>query len=444
MPDHDPDQQPSPALDAAGAAAVDRLLEEGGVFGSVSDRDARFGAAESRVLRLLALLEPSGVEKRDAERDRLLIDVTMARVLRSRDTDLAGRIGSEHEGALRLSETSAAALDAAADADWSAADPRLSALLSSLDSAPPVTASSKDRLVQSTLDRIQSTMPRMRFRVSEEELAPRSRMRMTLNDVLAAAAAVGLAGVVIAPMVVNARATTRETVCAMNMGRAGLGFSLFAADHDGAMPSVFANETGGRRAAPMTASYQQGGSVSFDAQPMPITVAIRTDAAGRPLDWWLVGTSPTSHSANLFTLVRAGYASASDLTCPGNESAQKTFDKSATDWATPEGVSYSYQLFANDTPRWSTGHAQVVLADKSPVIDRARRGETPDPTAPSTNHAARGQNVLFNNGAVQFLTRPVLESGDNIWLPQNLERLPSPTLRGVERPQSESDAFVGP
>lgn len=431
MTDHDPDQPASPTLDAASAAVIDRLLERGA---EPADTGTRFAPAGSRVLRLLSLLDPIQ-EKHDAQRDRLLIDVTMARVLRSRDTDLAGRIGSAEEPGPKLVESDAAALDSAAESGWSTPDPRLASLLAALDAAPVATPSSRERLVQSTLERVQSSMPRMRLRVSDEELAPRSRMRITLTDVLAAAAAVGFAGVVISPMIVNARATTRESVCSMNMGRAGLGFSLFAADHDGALPSVNAYETAGRRA-----------SISGEPSPRqtPITVAIRTDASGRPLDWWFVGAGPASHSANLFALVRSGYTSASDLTCPGNASAQTQFTPGSTDWATPEGVSYSYQLFSSATPRWYSGRASVVLTDKSPVIDRARRGETPDPLAPSNNHVSRGQNALFNTGAVKFLTRPVLDNGDNIWLPRNLERLASPTLRGTERPQGEADAFVGP
>ncbi len=431
MTDHDPDQSLSLSLDAASATIIDRLLDQ---REEQADTDTRFAPVDSRVLRLLSLLDPPA-DKQDAQRDRLLIDVTMARVLRSRDTDLAGRIGSSEEPGPKLLEHDAAALDAATESGWSTPDPRLASILAALDADPLATASSRERLVQSTLDRVQSSMPRMRLRVGDEELAPRSRMRITLTDILAAAAAVGFLGVVISPMIVNARATTRESVCSMNMGRAGLGFSLFAADHDGALPSVNAYETAGRRATLVGETRQQ---------QAPITVAIRTDASGRPLGWWFVGAGPASHSANLFTLVRGGYASASDLTCPGNATAQSQFAAGSTDWATPEGVSYSYQLFASDTPRWYSGRASVVLTDKSPVIDRARRGETPDPLAPSNNHVSRGQNVLFNTGAVQFLTRPVLEDGDNIWLPRNLERLPSPTLRGAERPQSDSDAFVGP
>lgn len=425
MPDHTQPQPEPVTLDPGSAAAADRAFKAG--LSTAGPGQPAPTQPEARLLQLLALLDPPR-EKADPERDRLLIDVTMARVLRSRDENLAGRIGAEDHPGPRLCPSSAEALDAAASSAWDTADPRLSTLLGALDTQDEFApASARERLIQSTLAKVQSGMNRMRLRPSDEELAPRSRMRITLNDVLAAAAAVILTGVIIAPMIVNARATTRETLCAANMGRAGLGFSLFAADHDGALPSVRALEASGRSGTPKT-----------------VTVAVRTDAGGRPVGWWFVGSSPASHSANLFTLVRAGYATASDLTCPGNPDAQSAFSPLATDWASPEGVSYSYQLFSTAKPRWSTGRTSVVLADKSPVIDRARRGETPDPLAPSNNHVSRGQNVLFNNGAVQFLSRPLLDNGDNIWLPRNLERLPSPTLNGVERPQGESDAFVGP
>ncbi len=430
-------QPPEPpdrfTLTPAQARAVDAFLGEGEAFPGQASASPPIPHRPA-VDRLLSLLDLP-TEPIDPEQRRLLIDITMARVMRSRELDSAGRIGVEDAAAVEnvpaLAPASADELDRAADAGWSTGNPRLAALLHALDAAPIPADSSKRRLIESTAARALAESDRLRFRLPEAELAPRARARMRLTDVLAAAACVGLGGVILAPMVVNTRAVTRETVCAMNMGRAGLGFSLFANDHDGALPSVSTFE-----GLPRSAAAPQG---------RLLTLAIRTDPQGRPIaGWWSVGADPSSHTANLFTLVRAGYVAPSDLSCPGNESAQVTFAPDATDWAAPEGVSYSYQLFGPDTPRWFSGHTKVVLADRSPVVERARRGETPDPLAPSANHPSRGQNVLFNTGAVTFLSRPVLDNGDNIWLPRSLEGLAAPRLNGAELPAAETDAFVGP
>ncbi|MFM9957148.1 MAG: hypothetical protein ACKVZJ_03665 [Phycisphaerales bacterium] len=440
MPSPPPDPPDRLTLTPAQARAVDAIL---GAGDGAADPAAPPATALPTLPKILALLDLP-LEPIDPERRRLLIDITMARVMRSAESDSAGRIGIEpaHEASPSLSTASATELDAAAEAGWSTSNPRLSALLSALDAAPIPTDSARRRLVGSTLDRIQSeSESRFRLRIPDAELAPRARRRITLSDILAAAACVGLAGLILAPMVVNARAVNRETVCAMNMGRAGLGFSLFANDHDGALPSVQTFDG----IAPAPAAPGAIGPAWPSSPQRVLTLAIRTDAQGRPLAaWWSVGADPASHTANLFTLVRGGYVSTTDLACPGNETAQTNFAPGATDWANPDAVSYSYQLFGPETPRWFSGHTKVVLADRSPVVDRARRGETPDPLAPSTNHPSRGQNVLFNTGAVTFLNRPVLDNGDNIWLPRSLEGVASPQLNGAELPATETDAFVGP
>ena len=45
---------------------------------------------------------------------------------------------------------------------------------------------------------------------------------------------------------------------------------------------------------------------------------------------------------------------------------------------------------------------------------------------------------------MRWLTDPVTPWGDNIWLPASMEGDRSVTLKGVETPDDESDAFVGP
>jgi hypothetical protein len=57
--------------------------------------------------------------------------------------------------------------------------------------------------------------------------------------------------------------------------------------------------------------------------------------------------------------------------------------------------------------------------------------------------------MLWNDGSVQWTTTPVLNNGDNIWLPRPIERVldslagkPMP-LEGREMP-APNDVFLGP
>lgn len=185
---------------------------------------------------------------------------------------------------------------------------------------------------------------------------------------------------------------------------------------------------------------------------MPIAAASLGGGVGGGQRWWDVGTS-ASNSANLYTLVRGGFASLRALACPGNPSACKEMrDPRAIDWACLDEVSYSYQIqkgvqscCLNEPSR------TAILADRSPVVRRAVAGRVIDPFENSGNHTGSGQHVLFADGAVGWLTTPQLPNGDNIWLPRTIEveirrvmMSVDPTLKGVETPDSAADAFLGP
>jgi hypothetical protein len=94
----------------------------------------------------------------------------------------------------------------------------------------------------------------------------------------------------------------------------------------------------------------------------------------------------------------------------------------------------------------------VVSADRSPVVLRAVRGQLMDPFANSPNHQGAGQHVLYNDGSAGWLRMPVLEAGDNIWLPRAVEirleqmtgRGPIQPLSGTEIPGGADDVFLGP
>jgi hypothetical protein len=174
--------------------------------------------------------------------------------------------------------------------------------------------------------------------------------------------------------------------------------------------------------------------------------------AGMP--WWNVNQTPeTSNSANLFTLPRFDYISLDPLVCPCSTCGLKGKPAPGTwDFPCMDQVSYSFQnLFATKRARWGEGERLVVLADRSPVTLRSARNQPQDPFANSLNHGGRGQSVLFNDGAAQWATTPII-AGDNIWLPRVLEqaidlarRSGQPVLlRGCEEPGCPEDSFLTP
>jgi len=155
-----------------------------------------------------------------------------------------------------------------------------------------------------------------------------------------------------------------------------------------------------------------------------------------------VGDASVSHSANLFTLVPAGYASLETLASPGNPFAPtRLLNPRARDWRSSRELSYSYRVFEGAPPRISAMQPTVLLADRSPVVQRLSRGEAIDPMEPSPNHNGRGQHILLSDRRVRFLEKPVI-GNDLLWLPRRAESGDLEAWRSA--PSGAWDAFVGP
>ena len=129
--------------------------------------------------------------------------------------------------------------------------------------------------------------------------------------------------------------------------------------------------------------------------------AVPTAEAGVFSAW-----SPGTHNAiNLNPLIQNGYCQPSHLNCPGHEGQYA------------ESYSYQFQT-TGKLPRWGMGGITVVLGDRNPLIDTARRRQTSSALLNSINHGGRGQWVLSTDGTTLWLTQPMVGvRGDNIWLP---------------------------
>lgn len=367
----------------------------------------------SNIVHLLSTLDLPEPVASDADR-RLLVDVTFARILRARDEHAVARL-SPSPATTGLREDDALGLDEMIDSGWTVGASerarRAHALVSLLDAPTPVELSERSRTVDAALARVQSDMDAQsrRLRLDPVERPGFSTPGFRWRELGAIAAMLLIGAGIFWPMVGGIRTETRRAMGQANMQQASIGFGLFGADHDERLPAL--------------------------------------DPQGNEGLWWQVGTPAKSHSANLYTLVRTSYVPIGALASPGNPYAPtEVADEDARDWRSSQEVSYSYQLFGKIVPRLglTDGAPRMLLADRSPVVERSRLGLPVDPNANSSNHAGLGQFVLLSNGHVRFLRTPTLDGVDNIWLPGRLERTGQTRVIGTELPTSRSDAFVGP
>lgn len=363
-----------------------------------------------RVAALFGLLD-TPVESSDAA----LGDLAYLRVLRA---------GSAQQPAFReavLCEQDQAVVDALVEAGLAPTDAltgpnerrRRHTSLAAIIAKTPLSADAPADLTARTLAHIQSVIDDQSLRM---DLSRRRGPHIRLSDLVSVAAALLLAASVLWPAMSVVRNQSRQAACRSNLQASAFGLSSYAGMNDDALPMITAGLSG--------------------------------------LPWWNVGTPRQSNSANIFHLARGSYVNLAGLACPGNPQAPTAIaDPNDTDWRELGEVSYSYRImFGSVRPNWGSSSRIVILADRSPVVLRAVKGQPINPWENSPNHGGRGQTVLFSDGSTQWLKTTTLESGDNIYLPRPIEQAIDavrrqhrlPPILGTETPASLDDAFVGP
>lgn len=478
-------------LEARSAAVVDGLLEQGFGGANVQDqREARSDAERlARARALLALLETPPAGQRAGELETAgnvgaLIDVTMARIAAERHRGAAAAGGHEdgahfaiasaldgeldahvaraledaigedaahtRDHAARLTEDDADALDALVMAGFDASRvagslrgraeriERMRRLLVETPVARRDAINLRDAtLVDRTMELVEQRRSISTSTRDAAALAGVGGGTWRLRELVSIAAVLVLGAGVLTPVLSAARFQQQRTACASNLAGLTRGMSAYGGDFGGSLPMASAS------------------------------------LAGRP--WWNVGrVRDESNSANLFTLRRAGYNALEQMACAGNAERVTDLPQEAWDWQRLPQVSYSYfVMFAHERPDWTSGAGTVVLADRSPVVLRATRGQTINPLENSPNHGGSGQWLLRADGSAVWADSPLCDAGtDNIWLPADLEQalaeitrrmragerggvVPLTTreqaaerrgvmLRGTELPTSARDAFLGP
>lgn len=393
-------------LSPADGSALDALIAAGMNPGRV-DPGLRAGA--ERLAGLLGLLD------RTPATDRVLADATLARVrreVRRAGAGVAAKLSAVDDEALE-SWVMHGYRPARVPSSLRARAARLQALADLVCGGSPVPAATK--LIDATLSRVQHRIDAERDAMNLT--AVRVRRGHRLADLAALAATLLIGAAVVWPVLGAARDYNHRLVCRSHLGAAGQALASYAGSNRDALPTATASLGGGR--------------------------------------WWDVGCDEAcANSANLFRLVRAGYATLDQLACPGNPDAPRGhFDANARDWRRLEEVSYSMQLVYGPRSRsWIASAPAPVLADRSPVVLAAVRGRFIDPFANAPNHGGAGQCVLYSDGSVRWYRSPVLTNGDNIWLPREIEnrieevgrRLPAGSLSGRELPDGADDTVLGP
>jgi hypothetical protein len=259
--------------------------------------------------------------------------------------------------------------------------------LRALESYPVET--SDPSLIDATLARIDAAEREQADRLRLER-APQRTVRWA--DLGGIAAVLLLAAGVTWPTLARMRETALKTACANNMRAMGAGLANYARDH--------------RDFLPMTAGL--GGLTA----PRPSA-----------LDW-----NTYEHGGNLVALARQGYCGLQQVQCPACASGA------------PHHHHFAFRLPAGDRHfRLTVIGRGAMIADANPAIELRRAGRPVGPSLASWNHAESGQNVLFGDGALLWLTRPEVE-GDNIYLPRGVGRADQlPNM--VELP-SGNDAFL--
>jgi hypothetical protein len=408
---------PGLALSPDDASALDAIFERGlgGAEGQVYAADSR----AARVARLLSLLDAPLVGEQDRE---VLIEATLARV-----TLETSRRASGPE--LVLVPDDEDALEALVSAEFNLARvpsgmrERATRHMSLLGLLGTPVGGDSNELVDRTLARVQSSIDADQGRL---KVSPPTRTEaergvifsfVRSREILSVAALILVATALLTPLAQYFREYSRRSACASNMAAAGVAFGQYASANQDQLPLASASNPGNL--------------------------------------FWNVGKRrDQSNSANLFVLRVQQLANVEELSCAGQLTDDcRKLDQNAWDWQNLSQVSFSYQnMFAKARPSWSASNGVVVLADASPVIRRAVRGEAIYPFENSANHMRRGQNVLVSDGGVKWLTTPVLANNDNIWLPRSVEEKIAKRVRpheadplhGTESPFAADDVFVGP
>ncbi len=321
---------------------------------------------------------PGPVERAGDEQS--LIDYVLGRCGEPERQQLLQRLGTDRAFAALHADVANAL---AALGQWSAPEP-------------------PDDLAQRTLQRIRALRrTEMLLDSAPAGEEPRGPV-FSFRELAALAAAAVIAVAILLPSLPRARQEAQRSLCQSQVGQVGAALRHYAAGHDDLLPAARAEQ-----------------------------------------EWWLPGANRphTSNSQGLFLLVRHRLASTTSFQCPaaGGESFQ--IRARMIDFPGPRSLGYSYQYTINTRLALSGLHpARALYSDENPYFSGGRFHPERLGRTVSFNHSDDGQNVLYPDGHVLWVTHSCVGvSGDDIFLAEGVT-----AYEGREKPGSPNDSFVLP
>lgn len=260
------------------------------------------------------------------------------------------------------------------------------------------------------------------------------RRGLTYVEVLVLIGIVALVISIILPLLNRAKERSGRMRCPSNLRQIGQGLMLYAADHKGAYPRV--------RHVPGSPLTQFTGAAA--TQPFAEN-----------------GPSPNDVTAAIFLLIRYCDMTPGVFICPGNQKPDKldgTIASQRSNFTGPTNYGYSFANLYPDEAAVKMGYTLdsktvadfVIGADRNEC--RNRRAALDWRTAITSqikemnalNHDGEGQNVLFNDGHVEWCTSPFVGAhNDHIYTQQDDKGLSTGSV-GNGQPRAQYDTVLLP
>ena len=230
----------------------------------------------------------------------------------------------------------------------------------------------------------------------------------TLVELLVLIAVVGVMASIFLPYAERARESDRRVRCYENLVRISAALRDYAAANGHCYPSTGADA-------------RQRGYTCFTGADDPAPFGPRS------------AVQPNDVTASLWLLVRLGLASPRDFVCPSTDDTADPFTDAAGrpapagrrgNFRSADHLSYSYACPFSSAPGYRLNDTRppefALLADRNPgpvaSVPAWDAGPLDLSVANSANHGRSGQNVLYEDGHVEFCATPYCgQDRDNIY-----------------------------